>query len=261
LKKGLNDKGRPEASIPVNKVRKAVEFMNKTASGGGWRIVIVDGAEDLNANSANALLKELEEPSDKTLLLLVSHAPGRLLPTIHSRCCHLALRPLPEGGVLQLLARFSPDLEPAEAQALARLSEGSIGRALALREVGGIELLQGMTALLQNLPRLEGGQLHAFADLVSAGGAKQGRSFETLVELLLWWLARMLRGGASGRFPDPVLEGEAELMQRLLKHGGQQGWMELWEKWSRQLARADVTAPNRKQMVLGVFYDMARLSA
>ena len=181
--------------------------------------------------------------------------------SIHSRCCHLTLRPLSEGSVLQLLGRFAPDLDPGEAQALARLSEGSIGRALALKEVGGIELLQGMTVLLQSLPRLEGGQINAFAELVSAGGAKKGHSFETLVELLLWWLARMVRGGASGAFPQPVLEGEAELMQRLLAKGGLEGWMELWEKWSRQLARADVTAPNRKQMVLGVFYDMARLSA
>lgn len=260
LKKGLNDKGRPEASIPIERVRKAVSFLNKTANEGGWRILLVDGAEDLNPSAANALLKELEEPGDRSLIMLISHAPGRLLPTLHSRCCHLALRPLPETTVERLLAQQSPGLPPEERQALARLSEGSIGRALELNAEGGLQLLQGMTMLLQTLPRLEGGELHAFADKV-AGGARDSRSFETLSDLLLWWLARMLRGGASQHFSDPVLEGETELMQRLLAHGGLEGWTELWEKWSAQLARADVTAANRRQMILGVFYDMARLSA
>ncbi|MEJ1995404.1 MAG: DNA polymerase III subunit delta' [Limibacillus sp.] len=260
LKKGLNDKGRPEASIPVERVRKAAEFLNKTAADGGWRVIIVDGAEDLNKNSANAILKELEEPNEKSLLLLVSHAPGRLLPTIHSRCCHLALKPLPEATVTQLLVREEPDLAPEEAAALARLSEGSIGRALDLHREGGLILLQSLTALLQDLPRLEGGKLHAFADSL-VGGAKDRRAFETLRELLLWWLARMIRGAAADSYPAPVLEGEAALMQRLIGHGGLEGWMQLRDKWSEQLARADTTAPNRRQMILGVFYDMARLSA
>ncbi len=260
LKRGLNDKGRPEASIPIDRVRKAVQFLNKTAAEGGWRIVIVDGAEDLNPNSANALLKELEEPSERSLLLLVTHAPGRLLPTIHSRCCHLALQPLEEGTVMGLLARAFPDLSPEEAQALARLSEGSIGKAIDLKNEGGLELLQAMTALLEGLPRLEGGKLHAFADSLVAG-AKDRRAFETLRELLLWWLARMLRAAAAQEYPPPVLEGEAQLMRRLIDHGGLEGWMNLWEKWSAQLGRADTTAPNRRQMILGLFYDMARLSA
>ena len=133
LKRGINPKtGRPRKEILVDDVRLANDFLHKTSAEGGWRVVVVDPADDLNSSAANALLKSLEEPPAAALLLLVGHAPGRLLPTIRSRCCHLALGPLPEETVLDLLARHAPDLEDTDRAALARLAEGSIGRALDL---------------------------------------------------------------------------------------------------------------------------------
>ncbi len=80
--------------IPVELVRKALDFFGATAAVPGWRVCIVDSAEDLNLNGANALLKTLEEPPEKSLFLIVSHMPGRIMPTIRSRCRSLAMRPL-----------------------------------------------------------------------------------------------------------------------------------------------------------------------
>ncbi|MFD0938333.1 XRE family transcriptional regulator, partial [Methylobacterium trifolii] len=117
--------------ISVDAVRKALELFASTAGTLGYRICIVDSAEDLNANAANALLKVLEEPPPSALFLILAHAPGRLLPTIRSRCRMLSLRPLPAGEVREVVAGFPAPFPAPDADALARaaaLSEGSVAR-------------------------------------------------------------------------------------------------------------------------------------
>ncbi|MGB9368216.1 MAG: DNA polymerase III subunit delta', partial [Xanthobacteraceae bacterium] len=94
LERVADDKGKVPMFIPVDMVRRTIGFFGSTAGEGGWRVCIVDSADEMNAAGANALLKILEEPPSRCLLLVVSHAPGRLLPTIRSRCRHLALRAL-----------------------------------------------------------------------------------------------------------------------------------------------------------------------
>lgn len=258
LERQEDKRGRMRSSIVVDDVRSATDFLHRTSSEGGWRIVVVDAAEDLNNQATNALLKALEEPSDQTLLMLISHAPGRLLPTVHSRCCHLALGSLSEPDLSGLIARFIPEAAADEAQALARLSGGSVGKALALRQVGGLGLLQDLAVVLESLPKLDVIKAQAFVDHVVS--AKDTAAFETLEELLSWWFARMLRGGATNIFPPPVLANEEALMQRLFHCGGLEAWMAFWDKWSKLLARADNTAANRRQMMLGLFADMTRLA-
>jgi DNA polymerase-3 subunit delta' len=148
----------------------------------------------MNQSAANALLKVLEEPPRQALLLLVSHAPGRLLPTIRSRCCQLPLQPLEDSRVIELLGRYAPDLAQDDSAALARLSEGSIGRALDLAAGGGLELYRELIALLEGLPQLDVPRLHAFGDRLARGG--DATAFRTGTELLSWWLGRMIRGAA-----------------------------------------------------------------
>ena len=95
IERGLSDDGkRMQTIIPVDKIRAVGHTMSLTAGEGGWRVIIVDGAEDMNLNAANALLKVLEEPPPRAILFLITHAPGRLLPTIRSRCRQLKLSPL-----------------------------------------------------------------------------------------------------------------------------------------------------------------------
>ncbi|MCH8238393.1 MAG: DNA polymerase III subunit delta', partial [Proteobacteria bacterium] len=126
--------------IVVGDVRAVAPFMRLTTAEGGWRVVVVDCADEMNQNAANALLKILEEPPDNALLLLVSHSPSRLLPTIRSRCRTLALQPLAEDRVADLLSAHRPELAPADVASLARLAEGSPGRALRLADAGGLAL-------------------------------------------------------------------------------------------------------------------------
>ena len=126
IERGYDEKrDRLRTEIVVDDIRRAVDFMHLKSAMGGWRVVIVDCADEMNRNSANALLKILEEPPQRTLLLLVSHAPGGLLPTIRSRCRRLELAPLPDAIVSELIHHYEPGLDPAEVRQLTEIAGGS----------------------------------------------------------------------------------------------------------------------------------------
>jgi DNA polymerase-3 subunit delta' len=248
---------RARAEIVVDDTRSIAGFLHLTSAENGWRIVIVDSADEMNRNAANALLKILEEPPKRALLLLVSHAPGRLLPTIRSRCRKLVLRALPDATVEQLLARHRPDLTPGDAAALARLAAGSIGDALALAEVGGLDLYRAMLALLMPLPSLDAVALHGFAERLARPDADA--AYRAVTELLPGWLARMIalaggrdEGGAGSR--GEIVPGEHAAMRRLAARRGLDQWVEVWEKINRSFAQADSVNLDRKQVVMNAFF-------
>ena len=260
LEPGVNDKtGKRRSEIVIEEVRSAVDRLHHTPAEGGWRILVIDSADELNRNSANALLKILEEPAPRSLMLLVSHAPGSLLPTIRSRCCHLALAPLPPATVGRLLGDYAPELEPDEWSALVGLADGSIGRALDLVQAGGLELYRELVALLATLPRLDIQRTHAFAE--SLGRAGDGRAFATAMELLGWWLARLVREGALGRAPAPVVPEEQGLAARLAGSRRLADWLALWEKLTRLVARTDRVNLDRKQVAMTAFLEIEALVA
>ena len=133
LKRAINPKtGKLMTVVSVDEIRRLANFFGMTSGAGGWRVAIVDTADDINDNAANALLKMLEEPPVNAMLLLLSNTPGRLLPTIRSRCQRLDLRPLDDATMEFGLKPHLPDETAAERAALARLSGGSIGAALTL---------------------------------------------------------------------------------------------------------------------------------
>lgn len=248
VERGLRDDGRPKRDIDVDSVRQLNAFLRMTSAEGGWRLAVVDAADEMNPNAANALLKLLEEPPPRAVLLLVSHAPGRLLPTIRSRCRRLALAPLPEAVVTRLLRERLPEADEGELAALARLGEGSIGRAIELAEEGGLDLYRALLELLGQLPRLDTVKAHGFADALARD--PQGRSFRTTAELLLWWLGRMVQAGAHGELPPEVVPGEAEVARRLLAGRGLADWVALWENLGRLFAQAERASLERKQVML-----------
>jgi DNA polymerase-3 subunit delta' len=232
-----------------------VSFLHKTPAEGGWRVVIVDPAEDMNKNAANALLKVLEEPPRRAMLLLVSHAPGSLLPTIRSRCRKLILKELPEPTLRALLRQYRPTLAESEAAALAQLAEGSIGRALELDAAGGLELYRDLVALLAAVPGLEPARLHAFADRFARKGGEEG--WATLTELLPGWIARLVAEAADpARAAAEIVPGERAAMARLAGRGGLDRWIEVWENLGRLFAQADGVNLDRKQVVLNAFFSL-----
>jgi len=151
LKRALNPKtGKLMTVLSVDEIRRLADFFGMTSGAGGWRVAIVDTADDMNDNAANALLKMLEEPPANAMLLLLSNTPGRLLPTIRSRCQRLELRPLEPATLEQALAQFLPELSVSERASLARLSGGSIGAALTLASGDGAALAQEADQLIDN---------------------------------------------------------------------------------------------------------------
>ncbi|TNC12312.1 DNA polymerase III subunit delta' [Methylobacterium terricola] len=137
--------------IGVDAARRALHLFAATSADAGYRICIVDCADELNLASANALLKVIEEPPPRSLFLIVSHAPGRLLPTIRSRCRRLTLKPLTAGTVAQVLHGLSPPQAghpPALIERAASLSEGSVARALDLLDPDTLAVVDEVEALL-----------------------------------------------------------------------------------------------------------------
>src|SRR5262249_13942923 len=163
-------------------------FMHMAPAMGEWRVAIVDAADEMNRNAANAVLKILEEPPPKAVLLMVAHAPGRLLPTIRSRCRRLSLHPLEDAEVVRLLGEYAPDTAAEERAALAGLAEGSIGRALELASAGSLALYREMVEVLATLPELDMPRLHGFAERFARRGEEANTDWRSLNYLFDGWL-------------------------------------------------------------------------
>jgi len=195
LERTVGDTGKLRTRIAVGDVRRSVSFFGSTAGEGGWRIAIVDSVDELNKESANALLKVLEEPPARALLLLVSHAPGRVLPTLRSRCRLLPLRPLSGEDVVQAAAVAlgrSPD-EP-DLRAAAEAADGSVARALMLLEGSALALRQRVLDLLAQLPNPDKRALHALGDAL---GGTEPQALAAFMDTINGWLAARLSNGPS----------------------------------------------------------------
>lgn len=180
MKQGL----KRSSVIKVEDVRDVVAFLMKKSFNDCWRVVIVDSADDLNVSSANALLKILEEPPAKSILLLISHNPGRLLPTIRSRCATLALKPLNEQTVASLLRRYRPELKEAEVGRLAKISGGSIGRALSYYDNGALEMYEKIKKAAIEGKRCSGAALLDLADDAIASEESWNLFFELVARVI-----------------------------------------------------------------------------
>lgn len=254
LRRTLNpDTGRMRAEIAVDDVRELGAFMHMTPAMGKWRVAIVDSADEMNRNAANAVLKILEEPPPNAVLLMVAHAPGRLLPTIRSRCRRLALQPLADDIVMRLLGELAPDVKEGERAALARLAEGSIGRALELAGSGSLELYNEMVGVLATLPELDMPRLHGFAERFARRSEEANAAWRSLNYLFDGWQKRMARHWALGRETASVVPAESGLHARLLAAASLDRWIAAWEKAAELLSGADRVNLDRKQTVLGSF--------
>jgi len=160
--------GKPRKVIPVEDARRLAEFFSKSPASAPHRVAIVDAADDLNVNAANAILKTLEEPPPRGVLLMVAHAPGRLLPTIRSRCRRLAFHPLS----LEACAAFvreRAEANPEDALRLAQMAGGAPGRALALAAAQALAVDDAVRDLLRDLPEVDESRAVALTDRFRGG--------------------------------------------------------------------------------------------
>ena len=203
--------GKARRNIPVDEARRLPEFFSKAPATSPWRVAIIDAADDLNANSANAVLKTLEEPPPRGVLLLVCHAPGRLLPTIRSRCRRLLFRPWADEAVIEFVDGRT-GLGPEKAARLAVMAKGSPGRALALAEADALDLDQVALELLRQLPQADESALLSLAGQLR--GQDGARRFELLFERLAEHVKTMIEttsGQLGAGRPEPWLDAWDQL--------------------------------------------------
>lgn len=244
------------ATIPVDEVRRLKAFLGRTAEADAWRVVIVDRAEEMNVSAANALLKSLEEPPPRTVFLLVTSAPGRLLVTIRSRVRTLALAPLEaeplRAAVRQAYAASSDDVAGGAPAAsdwdrLVPLAGGSVRRLLSLHAARGLLLHDRISALLNGLPAVDWAAVHALGDELSGQAADQ--RYELFFELLMDAIARLVDAEARGL-------GEAAdvaLAARLIGRARLATWAGLWERVAADKAETAALNLDRKALILDVF--------
>lgn len=261
IRRGWDASGKKSRqSIAIDDIRQLRHFLQRTAVT-RWRVVIVDSADDLNPNSANALLKSLEEPPARTVFFLISSSPGRLLPTIRSRCRTIRFDPLADVALheaILLASRAAGRDPPDEAQLAALLSvgKGSPRRVLQLLDGGGLALYECVISLLESLPRLDRAALHR---LMALTALRDGTAYGVAFDLLEETIATVLRASTGASGPGK----EVSRLRRFTASVAPENlanWAELWE-WIRD-ARGEAERLNldKAALTLTVFEKLESLS-
>jgi DNA polymerase-3 subunit delta' len=203
LERLVNEKtGNLARNISVDQVRELGEFMSLTAALSPWRVAVIDTVDELETSGANALLKILEEPPANTLFFLVSHAPGRLLPTIRSRCRRLDFQRLEDDAMTSVLEAQAPDVSAAERQRIIAMSFGSAGRALAFTELGLAKLEDAALAILRQGDPTNARRSDLASELGRKGAADRYAAFLDLAPSLIAREAWTLEGPRRERALD-----------------------------------------------------------
>jgi len=233
LERTINETtGKLYTVIRVDDVRRSVGFFGSTAGEGGWRIAIVDAVDDLQREGANALLKVLEEPPARTLLLLLSHSPGRELATIRSRCRRLLLRPLADEDVARAVAHAAGrNAEDADVQAAVSAAGGSVGRALRFLDEKALALRQRVLDLFAQLPNPDPRALHALGDAL---GGSEPQTLAAFMDLVNGWLS-------------------AQLDRDMTQASRMADVAQAWEKVNRAARDVEIYNLERKPLVFAVF--------
>lgn len=226
--------GRAKSAITVDEVRRAGKFFSQTSGTGNWRIVIIDPADDMNRNAANAILKILEEPPKRALFLVLSHAPGRLLPTIRSRCLPLMLSPLGDADLAAALANLGIE---ADSGSLLAAAKGSVGEALKLVNYGGGEIIAAYDEVLSAEGPAARKAMHRLADALS------GRESDTIFD----FFAGHVGDDLMNRARAAAMEGRVAAAERLAR---------LHSDIIERLAVSDAYNLDRKQTIIGILGDI-----
>ncbi len=229
--------GKVKGAITVDEVRRAGKFFSQTSGTGNWRIVIVDPADDLNRNAANAILKILEEPPKRSLFLVLTHAPGKLLPTIRSRCLPLHLKPLAPDALRHAMAHLGLDVSGEHGEKVLASADGSVSEALKLINYGGIDIMAAFETVLAGQGPAIRKDMHKLADVLAG---KDGETiFEFFTALVTSHIMREARTAA--RF------GDIERAERFARLSG---------GITERLTVAQAYNLDRKQTILSILDDL-----
>ena len=232
---------RYRSGLSVASVRRINSFLGMTAGEPGWRVVIVDPADDMTISAANALLKNLEEPPRQTLFLLIARGLGALLPTIRSRCRTLALSPLSPAETEAAVRQAGlDDTDFSEAKLAAALAGGSPRRLIELHRGDAVEIYRLMRRAIERRDRE--------AQLALSARAADAARIDQFLDLFEGYLARRVRGEPE---PEP---GGAPPAAPLVT------WAELWEKAALSGREVDTYNLDRRQFVLDLLESAAAVS-
>jgi DNA polymerase-3 subunit delta' len=200
-------------NITVEEIRKLKSFFTLSAADGGWRVAIIDAADEMNTAAANALLKVLEEPPAKVLILLVSHQPSRLLPTIRSRCRTLRCTSLEPDALQAALAQTGFETQ-SELQTISILADGSVGASIDLISSEGATLYRSLIDLAGQAPRMDRQKMQIMAD--ACVGKNAVERYDMTLRLYAQFIARLAKFGAlqPADFQEAA-QGEALLLSKL----------------------------------------------
>ncbi len=229
--------------IRVDDARQIMGRFHQAAAEGGWRIAIIDCAEDLNRNTANALLKLIEEPPPRSLFLFVAHRPAQILATIRSRSRLLPLSPLQTEDVEKAIRGLGGEwweLEDDEVRAAATRSSGSVRDALRLLGGDSLKLMERIDTLLQGLPEVDWKKVSQLAESVTKREATA--DFEAAVAAIFDWIDGQIRTGAG-----PGGKGPSQLAD----------YAEVWEKFARSVRETETYNLDRRALILTFFTDLA----
>lgn len=240
LRRELNEKTkRLYTEIRTDDVRRIIGLFQRAAGAGGWRVCIVDSAEDLNRSSANALLKLIEEPPPRSLFLLVAHRPGLILPTIRSRARLLGLRPLETSEIVAAVGSLGPPwstMPAPDVAAAAKDAKGSVRDALRRLGHHGADVDTLVTRLVDRLPSIDWGQVHRLADQVA--GRDGEAAFDTTMGAIRDWLSDRVRAGSASP-------------RRLAPYA------EVWEKVAAMVRETEALNLDKRPLILSIFSELS----
>lgn len=238
-----------EKDISVEEARSIGKFLRLTSAESPYRVVIIDSIDQMNRNAANAILKLLEEPPAHAVLLLISHNPGKLLPTIRSRCRKMALEPLGVEDFSKVLQHLDQGISSAEARALYPVAGGSPGLACDIHVHGGLAYYSKMIGLLQGFPALDILAVHQLGDALS--GKAAGDDWRIVSYLWQYLFHRLATLGDA--LLQETVPGEEQALRRMAAKYNVAKWLELWEKGRASLEDAERVHLNKKQVIVNVF--------
>ncbi len=246
------NKEEGKTEIPVDSIRKINGFLAHTAAESDYRIIIIDSADEMNRNAANALLKLLEEPPKNTILLLVSHSSGRLLPTIKSRCRFLRLKPLASNYLKEILDKNSNIENPCERDFAIEFSNGSPGIALDLFNNNGLEIYNLIIEALTPLPNIDLNIVHKIGDMLAR--KENIDRWHIAIYMYSNFLASIIEAAISNNLPEnEIVNGENQVQNYLIANNSVENLVDLWEKIGKIATETNGLNMDRKMSVIELF--------
>ncbi len=232
--------------ISVDQARSVASFLSLKSAESDWRVVIVDSADALNTNAANAILKTLEEPGARALLLLIAHNPSRLLPTIRSRCRFLHVPQLNAEEYMQVMRHAAPGMEEKKMRTLGAFSRYAPGVALEFEQYGALEHYTAIVALMGRLPGAPAERIQAFS--AQFGGKQAHANWRIMAQAFALFLERLVTQAADEAAPD-----ELSVRRRLLYLRPAPFWVGLWQEAASQFSLAEAAHLDYKTVIIAFF--------